>query len=404
MPHYQYSGIDTLGNKVSGWMNAASEPLLESRLRKERIWLLRAKQSKKRSGAGQFAGRKRRIKIRRRILVNFFLQLSLLLRAGITLPRALKRLAADFRSNPLGTVIEDLLRQVDSGVPFFETLQSYPSIFTSHMSAMVHAGELSGKLPDVIDELRRYLEWMDRLMLDIRQALLYPLIVFCASLAFMLMLFSFVVPRFVVVFESFSLKLPAITQLVMNVSGFIQAYWAIWLGIGFLFLGFLCLSRRIGLLGIFRDRLLMRIPLFGKLVQIFALSRFCNNLAMLYKAGIPLLKAIEICKYLVGNHVVRIALGEVHKGVKEGIPMSTIMSRYSVFTNTLVTVVSTGEASGNLDVAMSNLAAYYDELIPRQIKTVFSVFEPIMMLGLIGVVGVVAVSLILPIIQLWQSV
>ena len=79
MPHYQYSGIDTLGNKVSGWMNAASEPLLESRLRKERIWLLRAKQSKKRSGAGQFAGRKRRIKIRRRILVNFFLQLSLLL-------------------------------------------------------------------------------------------------------------------------------------------------------------------------------------------------------------------------------------------------------------------------------------------------------------------------------------
>ena len=404
MPHYQYSGIDTLGNKVSGWMNAASEPLLESRLRKERIWLLRAKQSKKRSGAGQIAGRKRRIKIKRRILVNFYLQLSLLLRAGITLPRALKRLAADFRSNPLGTVIDDLLRQVDSGVAFFETLKSYPSIFTSHMSAMVHAGELSGKLPDVIDELRRYLEWMDRLMLDIRQALIYPLIVFGASLAFMLMLFSFVVPRFVVVFESLSLKLPAITQLVMNVSGFIQTYWAIWLGIGFLFSGFLCLSRRIGLLGIFRDRLLMRIPLFGKLVQIFALSRFCNNLAMLYKAGIPLLKAIDICKYLVGNHVVRIALGEVHRGVKEGIPMSTIMSRHSVFTNTLVTVVSTGEASGNLDVAMSNLAAYYDELIPRQIKTVFSVFEPIMMLGLIGVVGVVAVSLILPIIQLWQSV
>jgi type II secretory pathway component PulF len=150
------------------------------------------------------------------------------------------------------------------------------------------------------------------------------------------------------------------------------------------------------------DRMLMRLPVFGPLVAMFAISRFAHNLGMLYRSGIPLLRGLEICQGLIGNRAIETALEDVRRGVLEGTPMSKGMIRHGVFPKTLVTMIATGESSGSLDTALQSVADYYNTLIPRRIKVVFAIFNPMIMLALIGVVGVVAMAVILPILQLWN--
>jgi general secretion pathway protein F len=135
----------------------------------------------------------------------------------------------------------------------------------------------------------------------------------------------------------------------------------------------------------------------------FALSRFTQNLAMLTRSGIPLLRGLEICKKLVGNRAIEQALDEVRTAVTEGVPFSRSLASHDVFPATVVTMISTGESSGTLDVALQSVSDYYNKIIPRRIKIVFAIFDPIVMLSLIGVVGFVALAVILPILQLWNA-
>jgi type IV pilus assembly protein PilC len=162
------------------------------------------------------------------------------------------------------------------------------------------------------------------------------------------------------------------------------------------------LSRRSGPVAGATDRWLMRLPIFGPLIAMFALSRFTHNLGMLHRAGIPLLRGLEICRHLVGNRAIARALEEVRRGVSEGAPLSRCLGRYDFFPATLVTMIASGETSGSLDFSLQSVADYYDKIIPRRIKLIFAVVNPLIMLVLVGMVGAVALAVVLPILQLWQ--
>jgi len=163
------------------------------------------------------------------------------------------------------------------------------------------------------------------------------------------------------------------------------------------------LARRSPRLGCAFDEALMRLPIFGPLIGMFALSRFTHNLGMLYRAGIPLVRGLEICRNLVGNRAIENALDEVRRGVLEGTPLSKCLGAHALFPQTLVTMIATGETSGTLDFALQSVSDYYNKIIPRRIKIVFAIFDPAMMLTLIGIVGLVALAVILPILQLWDA-
>jgi type II secretory pathway component PulF len=147
----------------------------------------------------------------------------------------------------------------------------------------------------------------------------------------------------------------------------------------------------------------MQLPVFGPLISMFALSRFTQNLGMLYRSGIPLVRGLEICRGLAGNRAIAQALDEVRIGVSEGVPLSRCLGRYDFFPATLVTMISTGETSGQLEFALKSVSEYYNRIIPRRIKAIFSIFDPVVMVLLIGVVGGVALAVVLPILQLWQA-
>lgn len=397
MSMYHYRAYDAAGKAVTGSLEADSLTTVETRLRNAGIWLLEA-----REGMGTIAARGSSLKINRGELINFFVQMSLLLRAGITMPNALNRLAVDFDETKFGHVLATLRDKVTTGVPLHQAMLEFPKIFYPEIMAIVQAGEVSGRMPEVFESLSDYYEWLDKLVGDVRQALIYPLMVIGASTALVLMLFTFVVPKFVGLLTDLNLKVPMLTRVVMAISNTLIHYWPMVLAVIVGGPVLLKMALRAKGFAYAFDRGLMNLPIFGSLIAMFSLSRFTHNLAMLYKAGIPLLRGLEICRNLVGNRAIEIALDEVRQGVLEGTPFSKCLSAHDVFPQTLVTMISTGETSGTLDVALQSVSEYYNKIIPRRIKIVFSIFDPVMMISLIAVVGVVALSVILPILQLWD--
>ena len=400
MSVFYYRAYNANGQTVSGALEADSLGTLESRLRTAGVWLLEAREGA--SLAEGNAGELSRVKVKRSELIGFFVQMALLLKAGITLANSLERLAADSDGSRLGVVLTGLREQVAIGVPLNQAMARYPQVFSKQITAMVEAGEVSGKLPEVFESLSSYYEWLDQLTGDIRQALIYPLMVMTASLALVLMLFTFVVPRFVSLLTDLNLKVPLLTRIVMTISETLVHYWPV---LVLLIVGVpigLKFALKVPAFACAFDRALMRIPIFGPLVAMFALSRFSQNLAMLYRSGITLLRGLEICRQLVGNRAIENALEDVRRGVLEGTPMHKCLAQHDVFSPTLVTMISTGESSGSLDFALQSVADYYNKIIPRRIKIVFAIFDPVMMVSLIAIVGIVALSVILPILQLWD--
>ena len=398
MSVYSYRAYNAAGQVTSGSLEAESLDALEKNLRTAGIWLLEATEGRlaRRTGVS-------RLTLNRADVINLFVQLTLLLHAGITLPNALERLAADNKDTKSGEVMATLLEQVSIGVPLHRAMDAYPRIFTPEITAVVQAGEISGRLPEVFSSLQAYYEWCDQLMSDVRQALMYPVIVMVASLGLVLMLFTFVVPKFVGLLSELSLEVPLLTRIVMGISQVLVRGWPVLivLAVG------LPLAARYALrspkVATWVDRKKMEVPVFGSLVAMIALSRFAHNLALLYRAGIPLLRGVEICQSVVGNRALAAALVDAHQGIMEGRPLSRCLSAHPVFPQTLVTMIATGETSGTLDVALQGVADYYNKIIPRRIKVVFAIFNPAMMLSLIGVVGLVALAVILPILQLWNA-
>jgi type II secretory pathway component PulF len=400
MSAFHYRAYNASGQTISGVLEADSVTTLEARLRAAGVWLLEAREGAALADAG--GDQLSSIKIKRSDLIAFFVQMSLLLKAGITLPHSLERLAADFDGTKLGTVLNGVREQVAIGVPLHQAMARYPKIFSRQITAMVEAGEVSGKLPEVFESLSSYYEWLDQLTGDIRQALIYPIMVMTAASALVLLLFTFVVPRFVGLLTELNLKVPLLTRIVMAISQTLLHYWPVLLVIAIAVPVGLKIALRVPAFAVAFDRALMRIPIFGPLIGMFALSRFSQNLAMLYRSGITLLRGLEICRQLVGNRAVERALDDVRRGVLEGTPMHKCLAQHDVFTPTLITMIATGESSGSLDFALQSVADYYNKIIPRRIKIVFAIFDPVMMVTLIAVVGIVALSVILPILQLWD--
>jgi type II secretory pathway component PulF len=400
MSAFHYRAYNATGQTISGVLEAESVTTLEARLRSAGVWLLEAREGEALADAAfdQLSS----VKVKRSELIAFFVQMSLLLKAGITLPKSLERLAADFDGTKLGTVLSGVREQVAIGVPLNQAMARYPKTFSRQITAMVEAGEVSGKLPDVFESLSSYYEWLDQLTGDIRQALIYPLMVMAAASGLVLLLFTFVVPRFVGLLTELNLKVPILTRIVMTISQVLIQYWPVLLIIAVGIPVGLKIALKVPAFAVAFDRALMRIPVFGQLVGMFALSRFSQNLAMLYRSGITLLRGLEICGQLVGNRAVEKALDDVRRGVLEGTPMHKCMAKHEVFTPTLITMIATGESSGSLDFALQSVADYYNKIIPRRIKIVFAIFDPVMMVTLIAVVGIVALSVILPILQLWD--
>ena len=411
MPVFRYQAIDRRGRGLNGVMPANDESNLEHKLKQLGLWLTDAFVEKPAPPPDELPGyRAFRSKVRggrqRRELIDFCTLMSYQVRVGVPLVKCLEVAADDCKDASFKKVLGGLQSQLESGRTFNEALANYPSVFSHHFVSVIRAGEMSSKLPETFEDLKKYLEWVEQIVGEVRQATIYPAIVISVITFFVLFLFSYIIPRFASLLDNLKVKQPVLTQIVFAAGDAVKSTWMIWLPTLLVILIGVPLGRRYSKsFALAFDRVKLRLPIFGELNMMLALSRFTHNLAILYRSGLPILQALELCKRgLIGNLVVERSVAAVAEQVKTGSTISEAMHRQSVFSAMLLRMVNMGETTGNLDHALENVADYYNQVIPRRIKNIFSILEPALMLLLIFIVGCVALAIYLPIISLMGSI
>jgi type II secretory pathway component PulF len=407
MPLFNFHALDQKGRRFSGQMAAGSESILEQKLIETGAWLVEARLQTNAPSIDTTSAKSelRRGTVTRRTLIDFCTLMCFQTKVGLPLIQALEVARMDSENPFFSKILAAMQNHIENGSLSYEAMEKYPNVFSPHFISVVRAGESSGQLPEAFQNLRDYLEWVDRVLSEVRQASLYPAITFTVVMAFAVGLFIFVIPRFAELLGSVNAKLPLLTELVFGLSKALQTTWYVWLLlIPGAVISLLIARKYSKKVSVTFDKAKLNMPIFGSLNLMLAMSRFTHNLAILYKAGIPLLTGLGLCKGLTGSVIVENALTAVEEAIKSGSTLSEAMRRQPVFPLLLVRMVVMGETTGNLDKALDNVSDYYNEVIPRRIKKIVTIIEPMMTLFLIGLVGCVALSIYLPIIQLMGTI
>ncbi len=400
MPIFRFQGVDRQGHRQAGALAAADEQELETTLRTQGLWLLEAQAEQNRSAVV----RRSDARLSRRELIHFCTLMAFQTQAGIQLLPALEVTAQDAGSPRFRKVISGLRERVQGGATFAQALAELPRAFPADLVHLVRAGEQGGALPEALTQARQHLEWQDRIAAELKQATIYPALVLLATAGFVLILFTFVVPKFVALLAAVKVPLPAPTRVVFAVSAFAQDEGWKWLLAAGGVMGALALFRkRSAALEQGLDRVRLSLPVLGSLTRLVIVARFAHNLALLYRNGVSLPSALDLVGGVTGSAVAAAAVREVRRQVLDGSSLSEALRRQPLFPGLLIRLVVVGERTGQLDGSLEQLAAYYHEQLPRRLKRLLSLLEPTLILGLVAIVGLVALAVILPVLSLMQS-
>jgi len=400
MPEFKYKAINEKGKVIHGLLRADDESTLEDDLMQDGFWLIRAKEQENKGNASV-----KKVKLKRRDLIELASGMAPMLAAGIPLVEALDEIKKEARTDDIHWLFMDINRQVQNGSSFSEALGTHPDAFPVYMRHLIRAGEQSGNLVESFAELSRYLEWVDKLAGQIKQASIYPISVLVAISIFILLLFTFVVPRFASLLTSLDIALPLPTRIVMSIGDFMAVWW--WLCLLAPLLVWLAVrlaNKYYPPFVLWLDKVKLSLPVFGEINTMLALSRFSHHFATLFRAGIPLLEVLQLTRGLVGNEAVARSLDATGQDITEGSTMLEAMRRHGVFPPMLLRMIAVGENTGEIDAALSHVATFYDNEIPQRINRLFAIIEPVIILTLVAVVGGVALAIFLPMMGLMGAV
>jgi len=398
-----YTAIRPDGKLVTGRGEASGEEALAQQLARERLELVEVKEVGRRARALHLQRTTGREKAPRRAVADFFFQLGTLLRAGVPLLQALELVADGMPRSTLQAVVRNLAAQIQSGTTLTEAMGQFPGVFPAVVISLVQVADKTGTLPQVCEELRAYLTWLDKMSGEVRQAMLYPTMLLSAVVLFVVGMFTFVVPRFAKVLVDLKVELPPLTKFVLGLSDFFVAN-ALPILCVILLLVVLAyeLPRRFPAVAVWLDGAKLKLPVFGPLNLMLCISRFGQNLATMYRSGMLILEALAMSRELIGNRKLAAALSRVHDGVASGRKIAETMKETDVFPPLVLQMVQTGENTGKLAESLQNVTDYYNDIIPRAIKRLFGILQPIITFALIGLVAVVALSIILPLTKMMQ--
>ena len=397
MPEYSYHAVDRHGQAADGSMIAESESALERRLSDIGYWLIDAKilEAKK---------AQKKHSVPRRELIEFFNDASSLLIAGISIAETFADIAEETEHSSLKFILEDIGLNIQAGNAVSDSFARYPNVFPTQICNLIRAGEQGGNLVEVFKDISLHLEWVERILSDVKQASIYPTMIIAAVIGLVGIMFAFVVPVFSDLFRELNIDMPPITRAVIGAGEFAQAYW--WmglLGIGMAVFSYKNLIKHNDNFRFRVDQLKLRIPVLGQIFVLLAQSHFVHNLALMLKAGMPILDALKLCHGLADNMVMDKAIAETQDAVERGDRMSEALRRHDIISSITLRMIVVGEESGQLDKTLQQAADRFDEEIPRKIKRVFAILEPIITSVLLGIVGLVAGAIFLPMFSLMSG-
>jgi len=339
---------------------------------------------------------KRFQKVKLEELIVFSQQLSTLYKAGLPLLTGLAGITEQVKNEKLKGILKEIHGQIEGGSTLHGALAKYPEVFSSVYVNMVRAGETSGMLGESLDRFVAFSDREIRTRQRVNEATRYPKIVIISLLIGFAVLVSFVIPRFAQVFARFNTPLPLPTRIMIGINSIFQNYWYIVLmaviAIPFLLIRYIRTEKGKYLW----DRLKMRIPVFGPLFLLVALSRFAYTFVMLNRSGLPILQTLEITSSTINNTHISESIEEISRKVKEGSSLADAMTGSGRFTPLVLQMISVGEISGGLDEMLMRVAEYYDIEVDNTIKKLSTYIEPVLTLFLGVVVLFLALAVFLP--------
>ena len=392
---FLWEGLDRKGSKVKGESQASSEVLLKADLRRQGINPMKVKKKPK-SLFGN-GGKK----ITPKDIAIFARQLATMMTAGVPLVQSFEIIGRGHDNPNMQELVLSIKSDVEGGTSLADSLEKQPKYFDDLFCSLVGAGEQSGALEALLDKIATYKEKTEELKAKVKKALFYPIAVLVVAFIVVTILLIFVVPQFQSIFAGFGAELPAFTQMVVNLSDFVQVYWwAVFLAIGLAIFGFKAAKQRSPTLRKNLDILSLKIPVVGGILEKSAIARFARTLATMFAAGVPLVEAMESVAGATGNALFYEATMKMKDDVSTGTQLQQSMKQTGIFPNMMVQMVSIGEESGSLDEMLSKVADFYEAEVDSLVDGLSSLLEPLIMAVLGVLVGGLVIAMYLPIFKM----
>ena len=402
MPNYLYKARDGEGKAVTGAMESASAEKLAEKLRDLGYMPTQIKEALPNVDLDQFS--QRFAKIKPDDIIMFNVQLANMIDAGLTLINSLNIICRQIENKKLREVVEEVKRAVEGGSTFSDALANHPKVFSKLFVDMVRAGETSGKLNVVLNRLAHYVEQQEDLRQQVKNALFYPAILVIAGIAVVVLIVSFVMPKFVEVFTRAGVPLPLPTQVFYALGLGLTNYWYLIIFIAWLaFMGIRMYARtKRG--GYQFDRLKLNLPVIGPLVRKLIISRFSRTLATLVDSGVPILHSLDIVREVVGNRIISDVVKDVRDSVEEGERIAKELKKSGEFPQDMVQMISVGEETGKLGHMLNKISGFYDNAVGYSLKKLIALIEPLFIIVLGILVGFIMASMLLPMFDMIKTI
>lgn len=392
---FEWEGKDRSGKVVRGDMRATGQNQVQANLRRQGILVTRVKKRRTRSSK----------KIKPRDIALFTRQLATMMKAGVPLLQAFDIVGRGHTNPSVSRLLNDIRMDVETGTSLSAAFRKYPLYFNNLYCNLVEAGEAAGILDHLLDRLASYMEKTEAIKSKIRSALMYPVAVIVVAFVVVSIIMIFVIPAFKEVFSSFGADLPAPTLLVIAISEFfVKWWWLIFGGLGAGFYFFFQSWKRNEKVQMFMDRLMLKLPIFGDLVEKSTIARWTSTLATMFAAGVPLVEALDSVGGASGNSVYKLATDKIQQEVATGTSLTTAMTNVNIFPNMVLQMAAIGEESGSLDHMLTKAAEFYEAEVDEMVAGLSSLMEPIIIVVLGTIIGGIVVSMYLPIFKLGQVV
>lgn len=402
MPQYVYKARDPKGQMVRGTLDADNEQAVRNRLREKNYIVTSIAPKSKSLNVGEIFSSFQKVKTKS--LAIFSRQFSTMVSAGLSLVRALDILERQADDKKLKEVIHDVRIRVEGGSALAEAFAAHPATFSELYINLTHAGEVGGVLDGTLARVAEFLEKDQALRAKVKSAMTYPAVVFIMAMGIGFFMLTFVVPNFAKVFEGLDVKMPAMTQFLLDLSNAIKRFW-------YLFIAF-----AVGFIIFFRyytstprgkyqwHQILLKIPVLGMLNRKVTVSRFSRTLGTLLSSGVPVMQALDVTSKASGNKVVEKAIESVRASIREGESISVPMEASGIFPPMVTQMIAVGEETGSLDAMLDKISEFYDMEVEATLDALTALIEPLLILFMGGMVGFFVIAMFLPLFTMINAI
>ena len=392
---FEWEGKDRHGKQVRGELRAGGENQVMASLRRQGVLPSKIKKRRMRSGKS----------IKPKDIAIFTRQLATMMKAGVPLLQAFDIVGRGNANGSVTKLLNEIRSDVETGTSLSAAFRKHPRYFDNLYCNLVEAGEAAGILEALLDRLAVYMEKTEAIKSKIKSALMYPISVIVVAFVVVAVIMIFVIPAFKEVFSSFGADLPAPTLFVIAMSEFfVQWWWLIFGGIGGGLYFFMQAWRRSEKVQMVMDRLLLKIPIFGALIEKSVIARWTRTLSTMFAAGVPLVEALDSVGGASGNSLYAKATEKIQQEVSTGTSLTAAMGNANLFPSMVLQMCAIGEESGSIDHMLGKAADFYESEVDDMVAGLSSLMEPIIIVILGGLIGGIVVSMYLPIFKLGQVV